>query len=703
MLLLLAATTAWPQAADVRPGSPPAPTLTQELAETANFLLRHGMSDPRGGRFGEAIVARYQRFGGSALVSEKGWYFPDRREIVLGDGLTYPVRTFLGPRLPTLALNDPRVYSIRERNPYSVWLAAALWLAAGDPDTALSGEVARLRDRPFENAALSYLIARYERALLAYAASELENALRDLRELVRIRAAFREEFDRRLTPEERINESELRFWPNALTHFNDLSNLVDQLLAECERRIRLQKRKTRPPQTITPQSARIAVKIEALDQAHSSMHVWPLSSPMRESGRVQDLIAEGEAALEPLLQAMETDTRLTITLAGKSSNRMGRSAIPVREAILEAIKGILGVEELPQTNRQFDLNKVRALWERTRGMSHPERWFAILQDDSASFEQWKEAIERLMEAQTVDRTLPMMEQWFQPPPTPATPRWAEKVRNRQNPSLTDLMVRRMQEMEANPKRRDHFRSFNLQTVIKLADWDPERALPSLQHQTRRFFSLPPESVGWSGHDLALATSARARLGDREALSEWVTWMRNAGPRFSLVFGRELLPLSDHATDPVMKSAAETFFAEPDGLFCASAMALGRIRYLKDVFLSPLITLEPLQRSFLTAIQDRRVVGSVLRVVGDRYRVELKEPRETSWDPMLAGDLPDLIQVGERSPVRVGDLVAEGLKQLRNAPRFHLGWTEARKDAALAEYETYLREAIPRIAKNPPPN
>ena len=132
--------------------------------------------------------------------------------------------------------------------------------------------------------------------------------------------------------------------------------------------------------------------------------------PIFQSQAVQVLVKEGRPAVEPLLDCLANDRRLTRAVGSFRDFAPPRYVIRVDEAALAALRGILNVQSLgPLTEHGYahkmSVESRRAPWRmkseitgrKTRAFRPAEAWFRVLEDDQATPAQWLDAAERIVE------------------------------------------------------------------------------------------------------------------------------------------------------------------------------------------------------------------------------------------------------------------------------------------------------------------
>src|SRR5262249_9506669 len=149
-----------------------------------------------------------------------------------------------------------------------------------------------------------------------------------------------------------------------------------------------------------------AALIERLDECSDS---WLWDSGLNP---VEALIQEREPAVEPLLECLEKDERLTRAVCGRPrpfyrglriwSGPPPRFRVaPVHEAALGALGAILHVER-PRagggsvSDRAVASGQLRAYWAANRALPFEDRWYRVLADDSASADDWQRAAANLL-------------------------------------------------------------------------------------------------------------------------------------------------------------------------------------------------------------------------------------------------------------------------------------------------------------------
>ena len=205
---------------------------------------------------------------------------------------------------------------------------------------------------------------------------------------------------------------------------------------------------------------------------------------------VQGLVAEGDAAVEPLLAAIETDARLTRTVTYGRGMSLVRRVHPVLEPEFAALTGIFKTAQFSGQQYQVksgtlsrkDLARsMRDYWIRNRALSLTERWYRTLRDDSSGYGRWSGGGLRRRPAGRSSRSgrpggsCPGLE------PSPAMK--GEELRLRRDPSVSELLAQRVLQIARAPRQRtipDIELQRACELVLLLDRWDPKAALPVIR-------------------------------------------------------------------------------------------------------------------------------------------------------------------------------------------------------------------------------
>jgi hypothetical protein len=473
-----------------QPWTPTTTNLPSNLKTAVDFVFQTGMADPRDCDYREIEIlvgTRTQTAG--VVVKTRGWMLPAPGNAATNYGIgwngqIYPLKSIGKPAnaeddarstvrvMTEIMTKNKGIGSIGSQvctsEDYSVgtrWLTpmkAAMLLRFAPADVAEA--CARLieRDEPFLLLATDRLWTMYDRATCAHLrgdddlayelALNLTQAQNDCEAEAKARGV---RFDQRLEPDPRFSKAE--------GYFPFLDPLP--LLLEDQQRRHHRASPLRDPAKIDDKAERIAALIGQLEnltpQADGN---FPDYDPLKNA-TVQALVREGWEAVGPLIECYENDHRLTRVIpysmvGGPFSSRSHRVITSVREPAYVAIENIL---ETTQFARDFSGNVIpekrqaiyqrtaaamRAYWNRFKDVSREERLYAILQDDHG---RWFEAASILVQP-TNNACVPSA-RWNYPwglsvDLNDKTPMRGEALRTKTNPSVAELLIKRMEGLAA---------------------------------------------------------------------------------------------------------------------------------------------------------------------------------------------------------------------------------------------------------------
>jgi hypothetical protein len=503
------------------------------------------------------------------------------------------------------------------------------------------------------------------------------------------------------------------------TYFPDLHQL-DELLADQRRRAHEPARGPIPGRDADP-AARVAALILNLDEIAVHHRSVPGVASPGSSPLVRELIALGDAAVEPLLEALIHDHRLTRSISYGRGMGQQRFVSPTIDAILSALDGLMrtGVPGITSEMRyRPDAGRRRAMaeayrkfWETNRAVPPEELYYRILADDAAAA-RWLEAANGLTAPAPDASGRPRHARPDQPPP----PMLGEPLRQGREPSITALMIRRTEEQARRATRAFDFRDA-CGIAAALAKWDLRAALPvlhAMMDRARELYAQEQASDNWSrpwlARNLASFTLTRTRAGDRAALDEYAAWIRMTTPE-TLKEGLRMAfePMWTEPDHPTIAEATQAMFA-PGSAWTRSLTDLspGHDPFGHDALeTSPLIRVPAFRDAVISGLADRAEGGTVERKSDQpgsvSFTIDGSQSGGFGTDAMA--DLDEL-PIGEKRPVRAGDWLALRLAALEGAPLFQLYWKEARRDEAIARLITFLRrygdryEAVETAAGSP---
>ncbi len=717
-----------------QPWTAPATKLPKFLVTATEILFEQGVADPRGCEY------RQVEIGDGLIKKDRGFVLPERADIagrfvVCWDGLVYPALTVGAPADLDRDMNDlaASLKKARQggiRSPIKLCLLLRLGradlaetlFAAGTTWTPDS------RGRDLTEYGISYLtlatdwaVSAFLRLVSVHAGGEDTIALDTARSLARFRDLASARADEMGFPR---SDRQNRGGAGPAPRFYFLTQL-DELLRDQERRAKM------PPRTPIPRkrgdpTARIAALIRDLDliDEHPMVNgdAYPGHAPL-----VRDLIREGAPALAPLLEALESDNRLTRTVSLGRGMSVDSFVHPVVEAAVAALIGILetgqfeplryfgGTPPDPAARRAL-ANEMREYWKKTHSEhwkkthSMPlvvELWYRTLLDDSAGMYEWNGAANRIVQPDVKPGA---------PTPEPGTgPLEGESLRVGRDPSVTALMLRRARQLEpkqvSQPERDPEFNAA-CHMALSLAAWDPQAALPLLRDlmkgcRARSDRWLAQEDPQHANQQLASFmarfTEIRVKLGDRGALDQYAAWLRTTTPKM-LEYGifDALAPVFAHPDHPALASAAQWLFNDPKSPWVPLLLeSSGEVpRPLDNLVASPLIAVAGFRAGVLAGLADKTPLGTVVRT--PRGLVERKIKNVTVHNGGASQAEKEAHAPGVEYPYRRCDLLSWQMSVLEGCPRIELSWPETRRDEAVAACVKYLRFFGPRFTADPIP-
>ena len=227
---------------------------------------------------------------------------------------------------------------------------------------------------------------------------------------------------------------------------------------------------------ITDQAERVRVLIRDLDLVQARQWSQPGGVNLGEDAVVSALINEGDAAVEPLLDCLEHDKRLTRSVSFGRDFHRGRTVLSVNNAAWVALRTIL---QAGFSNG----SELRAYWNKYKNLKLEGRWYAILNDDAAR-NRWQEAAANIVQPENVTR-YPGGFSSERPVPTNTVARLrGEYLRGKQNPSVTELLTRHALEVPTN-----NIGNYDLAACCQMAEylskWDVRAALPVAKILSKR--------------------------------------------------------------------------------------------------------------------------------------------------------------------------------------------------------------------------
>jgi len=733
--------------------SAPATKLPKFLVTATGILFAQGVADPRGCEYRQVEIVN------GSIVKARGFVLPERadtpgRFVVCWDGLVYPALTVGGPADLDRDIHDLAADLKRKReagkpapfylgvnwgfpregqdyygfagvqNQSPIKLCLLLRLGRADLAEALFAAGTTWTPEPrahdLTDYQISYLTlavdwagAAFQRLISVHVRGEDVIALDTARKLTRFRNLALAKADAMGFPQA---DRQNRAGTGPAPRFDFLTQL-DDLLRDHERRAEMPPRGPIPGKGGDP-SARIAALIRDLDQIDEQQMMSPGAASPGNSPLVHDLIAEGDPAVAPLLEVLESDDRLTRSVSNGRGNSRQCFVHPVYEAAFAALIGILKTHEFDDkrmyawrtpdhAERRALADSIRWFWEKTRSIPLVERWYRTLLDDSAGPARWLEAAGGIIQPD-----LPAGTPFPEPGPQPMK---GQPLRAGRDPSVTALMLRRARQMERmndSPTWRDQRFADACQMGSILATWDARASLPLLRDlmrgcRTRSDHWLDQENPQNADQNLASSlagfTEIRVRLGDLQALDQYADWLRTTTPKM-LEYGTftGLRPLLAHPSHPALAAAAQWLFNDPKSPWVPllSEARGQQSPHFQNLFASPLIVVAGFRSGVLAGLADKTPLGTL--EMGENRTVQRKIGNVPTTSYGSSNLDLEGVTVGVQYPFRRCDFLASQLSGLEGCPLFDLFWPEARRDEAVAACVACLTKFGPSFTTEAPP-
>ena len=740
---------------------PPASSLPTNCVSATALLFEQGMADPRGCEYRELEVGTGDIWhGDGGVVKTHGWVLPGNDEprfTVCWNGLVYPVVSVgeaADLRADVLAAVQQTERMWRSALPEGFTVAhqtclplkGCLLLRLGEPELARQmwaavrsgnqkgfdappgatmaelGQVKLDETDPYLGWASDWAWALFERAVCAHMRGDDGLALASARLLSTARSSIETEAERRGFKRQQTPNSP---WDGKYQDYLNFLSQLPLLLADQERRAKRHEPAV-PLEEIaklTNRTDRVSALIDQLDQVGVRQWGQPGGlGPWETDPVVAALLKQGQPAVEPLLEYLETNriVRLNRSVSFGRDFHRGRWLHFASEPIAPALHSLLGVSNFGSwatTNEPAKAGtnsdhataiQIRAWMQKFAGKTPPERWYLTLLDDSAGVGLWIDAAGNITKP---IHTSPAGK-------TNAVAMQGESLRTKTNPTVTEIMARRVRESAVtNFPSTSEFYGFDgaYGFALTLARWDATGAVPTLRWQMNVARDLS-ESTNWFmvayGQDrfigaIVALTLARMEAGDANALMEYATWLRSRQPGQAFIDSRSghgssfnrpetLKPASQFADVPTVREALDNLLSNPDSPWRPSLVGSnGTIGLAGNLVLSPLLGCELVRRYLLAGLNETAHAGNIefgpsLFSTND---LSVHYKYDVGWNcnqnVKRADKLPD--DTTAALPFRVCDLFAEQVASVETAPPFALYWSLTARDDAIKALIEFVEE------------
>jgi hypothetical protein len=678
-----------------KPWNPPPTSLPADFVQEVSFLQRHGLGDPRGGEFRHVKIARNGVTSPTEIVETCGWVLPakagQRLEIVTLQGLRYPTVSVGECGDAAEAIEQERQ---KLRRPYSPPnLPVALLLIYGDTSAAEKLYRPPQKDRPervIMPLSSEFLPEWWNQAVAAHVSRDDALSYRVALDIFRFRDDYESEFRRKAAETAPSTRSEDRS-----RHFEYLADAA-RLAGDAWRR--LDAPRSKPDldairKLPTPQ--RIDALIEALDEVSPPGIIWIDRTPcFRFHPIVEALVKEGTDAMDRLLDAAEKDSRLTRTSQYDESMPTGPRVVTVRQIARNAIADYLQVYGLvDRTEDPQNLKRVREFWNRTRNMTHEERWLAVLQDDAAGPLRWAFAGRSLFTRQSVQREN-----------EPNTTYHALALRPSHAVELTRVLVERAKALAAyNTDRNADVQNVAdaLRFLHYLTLWNPSaarEAAPTIldEAMSTSVANRRRDTFRTVGAPMAGVVDALLVAGVPGIAGRYLRWLDRMGEQGSY---DALAPLAYHPEIPEFRMAARQLILGTGSPWNVLTRTRARKQFMGELTRGPLLAIDAVRESVFRLLDDQTVVAqTIFDAFGNTLVQQTSSIQLIHSGPASSGS--PIPSPGTRLDYRMADSAMVSLSSIQGAPEYRAYWPRSERDRAIATMKRFLQENQTRFRKRP---
>jgi hypothetical protein len=407
------------------------------------------------------------------------------------------------------------------------------------------------------------------------------------------------------------------------------------------------------------QGQRIALLVDELNLVSARQWGQPGWVELPQDSIVAALIQEGDPAVEPLLNCLENDRRLTRSVGFGRDFFRGRTVISVHAAARVALLSIL------RAGFNGDAPEIRAYWNKYKNLTLEDRWHAIL-DDDAAHARWDEAAANIVQPENVRRYPDGLSVSNFVPTNVPVRMDGEILRGKTNPSVTQLMARRALEVPTNNVDAYDI-SASCQMALYLAAWDSAASLPVARTLSARACSVMKYSGQQLGSLVAKLALARAKAGDPRAFDDYASWIVTTSPGASGSSMWDCLePFRQFATNQTLQAAAEKMFADTNSDWSRLPW---KEMYGDNPIGSDLVNLAAFRTLLIRELGKTNVCGSFTWYAPNQIAYTITNYQGSSWipDAFPSGGQPTN---GTTRELRWCDWVALSLSQAKRMPSFN---------------------------------
>lgn len=433
---------------------------------------------------------------------------------------------------------------------------------------------------------------------------------------------------------------------------------------------------------------------------------------------VSALMDEGQAAVEPMLAFLESDSASGYTRA-VSFNRdfnPARFLHPVSSAVADTLRTMLRLKTLDTVVTARELAdagdkahaliaaRLRSQIQRENAVTLEEGWYRALTNDAAGLDVWEQAIRGITTPAKGGGSAPRIGS------ADAEPRerlQGDALREKTSPGVTELMQKRVGQWRQQPDQDQLGLTRHLELVRRVGTWqagadflllrETQMSCVEAWNNDAAQSQRKPGVAAILGRTIARITLDRVRLGETNtALLDYAAWLRRVTDEdyrqwqeSRLTRQHPLEPLwllPDHPA--VADVAAYLFDPERSGLRVSLDFAAGPQSLPVIESGTALVRLPAFRALLAKALEDQSVAGSV-RILGNgRYEVRDNAGRITAFRRPSEDKLLD---AKDADVLRYCDFVAPGLGNWDGIPKLELFWPLEERDAAIATGLAAMKE------------
>lgn len=748
-----------------------ATAFDNKFVEATSKLFEQGLADPRGCEYREIEIAVSRLWNGNNIIQTRGWVLPrDRnntsstRFAVAWNGLVYPllsigkaadVKTDVAAMIQSDLQAQKRQLEANRATNFSRFrfpatertsldlemllpVKACLLLRLGETDQArkvweaykIGLTTIQERTQFFEYdaylmLATDWVWARFARMLEARQRGDDRLSLIDARVLGALHLAVESEAARhnysgkammRETYSTGYGATEKTVARLYLSFLQDLP----LYLADQQRRVK----ESALSKLDFAWSAKATTTqlIASLDQITEEVYFGSYDV----TGIKNALINKGDEVVEPLIRVLESDKRLTRGASENSfthgflSEEYQRTPTFVAEIALQALSRILQTptsyrwDLRNETQRTEIITRLRQQWNEIKSASREERWYLILDNDTATRDQWLQAAANIVDAVTTKPPRITNGGFYKSAYDISAFKardeklQGEVLRTKQKPSVTELMLRRIESFKRDlPTIPNQGTSYDVsgsitQMALLLSRWDAKAALPILQEQS---IGAPRDSRSRL-HDM---TIARVQAGDDTAFDEYSMWLLDGLQRNNIRLDFDLSPREKSAfaplwlfsDKPAMQQLAQQLLNNANSpVKTAFERSSASWFYdLQKMIASRLVEVPLFKARVLRELGDKTVIGTVTVSATDQWNSASESLKIETLSGVRTFDSiyenkTNPLKIGDKTDLRVCDFFAWQLRSghgdtLQGA-NFKLAIPTNERDAAIRKTIALLR-------------